>query len=126
MIIHGITPVNTYFNISIGTVPKYSIINFNTEEPSIDNDFYNILAIHIKNNIGMTDLLSGTQTRINYYCNRLYSVIKKSWHTSTNNKPYSYKDLTNITNTSKLASAILQYTYGNSYRIDDEKIYTER
>lgn len=116
-----------YAFISQNTYPKYSIINLNGKNKIIakSNGTYTYKSrILISGENGIKELLKNTYLKINYYCDVLYSLINDEWHIDNNdNKPYSYKDLSGIAanndnNADSLASAIIQYTYGNGYIID--------
>lgn len=108
------------FTVSLRTVPKYSIINYNTTPP-VSADYINSLCIQLSGNstdkTAITGLLSAAYVRINYYCDRLQDILISSNHDSyttyNKSKLYTYKDLSSISNTNVLASALLQYEYGN-------------
>lgn len=109
-----------FLSVSIGSTPKFTIIPYNpdTTDGITSSAQWSIISA---NSTGIEELLSSTYQRINYYCDRLSSVINNSWHNTTL-KPYSYKDLTTLTDTSTLASAILQYKFGNSYINEGEPV----
>lgn len=114
--------ISSYIAVSIGTTPRYPIITLpadNNIPNNISGGYIYNSCIYIANGTGRNELLSSTYQKINYYCDRLNAVIHNAWHTSSNNKPYSYKDLSNMvsnnTSVDNLAKAILQYTDGNVY-----------